>query len=84
MFAPWWRFSVDATMLAVEAQSVIAMRMTSLALGRGTSAENSRMVTEKAAEFISAATTIATGGSAHEVLRSYRKTVRANGRRLRR
>ena len=84
MFAPWWRFSVDAAMLAVEAQSVIAMRMTSLALGRGTTAENTRMVTEKTAEFMAAATTLATGGSAHKVLRSYRRTVRANGRRLRR
>ena len=84
MFAPWWRFSVDATMLAVEAQSVIGMRMTSVALGRGTTAENSRMVTEKAAAFVAATTTLATGGSAHEVLRSYRRIVRANGRRLRR
>ena len=84
MFAPWWKFSLDATMLAVEAQSVIAMRMTSLALGRRTSAENSRMVTEKATEFVAAMTTLATGGSAHKVLRSYRKSVRANARRLRR
>jgi hypothetical protein len=33
MFAPWWEFSTDAVMLAVEAQSVIAMRLTSIALG---------------------------------------------------
>jgi hypothetical protein len=84
MLAPWWRFSVDATMLAVEAQSVIAMRVTSLALGRGTNAENTRMVTEKATEFVAAITTLATGGSAHKVLRNYRKAVRANARRLRR
>jgi predicted MFS family arabinose efflux permease len=35
MFAPWWTFSTDAAMLALEAQSVIAMRLTSIALGRG-------------------------------------------------
>ena len=84
MFAPWWKFSTDAAMLAIEAQSVIAMRLTSIALGRGSPAENSRMVTEKAAAFLEAATTLATGGSAHKVVRGYRKHVRANSRRLRR
>lgn len=84
MFAPWWKLSMEATMLAVEAQSVIAMRLTSIALGRGTHVENSRMVTEKAAAFVEAATTLATGGSADQVVRRYRKHVRDNGRRLRR
>ena len=84
MFAPWWKLSADAMMLALEAQGVIAMRITSIALGRGTHAENTRMVSEKAAAFTEAAMTLATGGSAHEVVRHYRKQVRANGRRLRR
>ena len=84
MFAPWWKFSTDAAMLALEAQSVIAMRLSSIALGRGTHAENTRMVSEKAAAFVEAATTLATGGSAHKVVRGYRKHVRANGCRLRR
>jgi hypothetical protein len=84
MFAPWWKFSMDAAMLSLEAQSVIVMRLTRLALGRGTQSENSRMVTEKATAFVEAATTLATGGSAHTVVRGYRKHVRANGRRLRR
>ena len=52
MIAPWWKFSVDAAMLAVEAQGVIAMRMTTLALGRGTHAENTLLVTEKATAFL--------------------------------
>ena len=82
MFAPWWKLSADAMMLALEAQGVIAMRLTSLALGRGTHAENSRMVSEKASAFAEAAMTMATGGSAHDVVRGYRKHVRAN--RLRR
>lgn len=84
MFAPWWSFSTDAGMLALEAQAVIAMRMTDLALGRGSSAENTLMVTEKAAALVGAVTTLASGGSLHKVVRSYRKTVRANARRLRR
>ena len=84
MFAPWWKFSTDAMMLALEAQGVIAMRLTSIALGCGTHAENSRMVSEKASALAEAAMTMATGGSAHEVIRGYRKHVRANGRRLRR
>src|SRR3954452_17422858 len=84
MFAPWWKFSTDAVMLAVEAQGVIAMRLTSIALGRGTHAENARMLSEKTAAFAEAAMTLAAGGSPHEVVRGYRKHVRANGRRLRR
>ena len=42
MFAPWWKFSTDAMMLALEAQGVTAMRLTSIALGRGTHAEKQR------------------------------------------
>jgi hypothetical protein len=42
------------------------------------------MVTEKATAFFEAATTLTSGGSAQKVIRGYRKTVRANGRRLRR
>jgi hypothetical protein len=39
MFVPWWKLSTESAMLAVEAQSVIAMRLTAFALGRGTHAE---------------------------------------------
>ena len=60
---PWFRFSVDATMLAVEAHSVIAMRLTSAALGRGSYAENALMVTEKVSAFMEAAAAVAAGGS---------------------
>src|SRR4029079_17203810 len=84
MFAPWWKFSTDAVMLALEAQGVIAMRLTSIALGRGSHAEHTRMVSEKPAAFAEAAMTLAAGGSPHKVVRGYRKHVRANGRRLRR
>jgi len=84
MFGPWLRFSVDATMLAFEAQNVVAMRLTSAALGRGSHAENTLMVTEKVSAFIEAAAAVAAGGSTHHVVRGYRKHVRANARRLRR
>ncbi len=84
MLTPWFRFSLDATMLAVEAQSVIAMRLTSAARGRGSHAENTLMVTEKVSAFVEAAASLAAGGSPHKVVRGYRKHVRANARRLRR
>ena len=84
MLIPWFRFSLDATMLAVEAQRIIAMRLTSAALGRGTHAENTLMVTEKVSALIEASAAIAAGGSPHKVVRGYRKHVRANARRLRR
>ena len=71
-------------MLAVEAHGVIAMRLTNAALGRGSQAENTRMITEKAAAFVEAAAALAGGGSAQEIVRGYRKHVRANARRLRR
>jgi hypothetical protein len=71
-------------MLAVEAQSVVAMRLTSAALGRGSQAENTLMVTEKISAFVEAAAALAAGGSPHKVVRGYRKHVRANARRLRR
>lgn len=45
------------------------MRLTSIALGRGTPAENTRMASEKVGAFLEAATTLATGGSAHKVVR---------------
>jgi hypothetical protein len=84
MFGSWFRLSREATMLAVEAHGVVAMRLTNAALGRGSHAENALMVTEKAAAFVEAAVALAGGGSAHEVVRGYRKHVRANARRLRR
>ena len=82
MFEPMWRLSLDATMLTIEAQSVIAMRLTTATLGRGSHAENMTMVMEKASAFVEAAALLAAGGSAHKVIRGYRKHVRANARRL--
>src|SRR5215207_7494980 len=47
MYLPLLRFSTDATMLAIEAQSVISVRLTQFAMGLGTSAESSLMVPKK-------------------------------------
>ncbi len=84
MFGPWLTLASDATLLAVEAQTVIGLRLGQIAMGRGTPAEAQLMVTEKVLAFMEAAATVSSGGSAHKVLRGYRKKVRANSRRLRR
>ena len=83
MIPSFWKLSIDGTLLALESHTVIAMRLTSAALGRATQAENTRMVTEKLAAFAEAAAILITGGSSHKVIRSYRKHVQANMRRLR-
>jgi hypothetical protein len=83
MVVQFWKLSLDGILLALESQAVICMRVTSAVLGRGTHAENARMVTEKAAAFVEASATLAGGGSTHTDVRTYRKRVRANARRLR-
>ncbi len=84
MFAPLMKLTLDTTLLAMEAQTVIGIRLTQLAMGRGSPAETRLMVTEKMLAFVEAAVTMATGGSAHTVVSGYRKHVRANVKRLRR
>lgn len=82
MLPYWIRLSVEATMLGLEAQRVIWTRVSQIALGQGSPAENLLMITEKIAAFGEAATVIATGGTAHKVVKGYRKRVRANIKRL--
>jgi hypothetical protein len=82
MFLSWATLATDTTMLTMESQSVIWARLSQMALGRGSPAENLLMVTEKVKAFAEAAATIAAGGTAHHVVKSYRKKVRANVRRL--
>ncbi len=85
MFGPWMKLSLDATMLAVEAQTIIGLRLMMLgAGGAAAQAEAHRMIAEKTSAFVEAATTLASGGTAHTVVAGYRKHVRANARRLRR
>lgn len=83
MILPWMKLTADASLLALEAQGVIWARLSDIALGRGSPAENLLMVTEKIGAFTEAAAILAAGGSAHKVVRGYRRHVRANARRLR-
>ena len=78
-----FRFWYSATMLSLESQRVIGLRMVKLAMG-GTNAhaEASRMVTEKIAESMAVAATLMSGGSGHAVMAQVRRRVRSNSRRL--
>ena len=78
-----FKFWYGATMLSLESQRVIALRMMKLAMG-GTNAqtEASRMVTEKIVESMAVAATLMTGGSGQAVVAQVRRRVRSNSRRL--
>ena len=82
MIAPFMKLVFDMALLGLEAQTVIGIRLSQIAMGRGTAAETQLMVTEKMLAFVEAAATMATGGSAHTVVSGYRKCVGANVNRL--
>ena len=84
MIVPFMNLTLDMALLAMEAQTVIGIRLSQVAMGRSTAAETQLMVTEKMLAFVEAAVTMATGGSAHTVVSGYRKHVRANVKRLQR
>jgi hypothetical protein len=75
--------AADMTLLALESQTIIGIRLARLSLG-GPAAmvEAERMVSEKVLALGEAATTLVTGGSAHDVVRGYRRHVQANAQRL--
>ncbi|KQO59088.1 MULTISPECIES: hypothetical protein [unclassified Methylobacterium] len=83
MFGAWWKLGMDATLLAMESQQVIGLRLAKLSLG-GPAAqiEAQRMVSEKIMAAGEAAMMIATGVSTQKVVTGYRRKVRANARRL--
>ena len=83
MFGFWWKLGVDSTMLAMESQAVIGLRLAKLAAG-GSAAqvEAQRMISEKMVAAGEAAMVMATGGSTANVVAGYRRKVRANKRRL--
>ena len=83
MLGSWVRLTLDTTLLGLEAQSVISLRLAQIAMGQGTPAEAQLMMTEKVLAFMDAAMTVAAGGSAHQVVQDYRRQVQANARRLR-
>ena len=78
-----FKFWYDATMLSIEAQRVIGLRLMKLSKGgKNAHAEANRMVAEKITETITAAATLLSGGSGHAVVAQVRKRVRSNSRRL--
>ncbi len=83
-YRAWSRLMRDTTLLAMESQAVIGLRLARFALGgQDAGLEAQRMVTEKVSAAIEAAGLLAGGGSAHAVCNGYRRKVRANARRLR-
>lgn len=78
-----FKFWYGATMLSIEAQQVVALRMMKLAMG-GPQAQTevSRMVSEKVSASIAAVETLLRGGTGHAVVAQVRRRVRSNSRRL--
>jgi hypothetical protein len=78
-----WKSWFELTMLSLEAQSVIGLRLMRLA-GGGPLAqvEIEWMISEKIGAAIAATNALATGGSASAVIEIYRKAVRKNEHRL--
>jgi hypothetical protein len=78
-----YRLSVDATLLTLEAQRVVALRLAALASG-GVNAqvEAQRMVTEKMFAAMRAWAMMWSGHSPTRIVHHYRSRVRANERRL--
>jgi hypothetical protein len=83
MIRLWFACAVDMTLLALEAQRVVALRMTHMASG-GTraQAEAQRMVTEKILAAMRTWPMLWLHGSPSKALGHYRSRVRANERRL--
>lgn len=79
MFGPW----TTLAMLAFESQQVIWMRSMQFAVG-GPKAkvEAQRMVAEKVAAGMQASGQLMMGASPDQVMKGYRRKVRANVRRL--
>lgn len=79
MFNPWY----EATMLAIELNSVIYLRLMKLAQG-GTEAQHEveQMVSEKVNAVVEAMGTMMCGGTPATVLGRYREHVAANAERL--
>ncbi|HXW30752.1 MAG TPA: hypothetical protein VEK55_15430, partial [Xanthobacteraceae bacterium] len=89
--SPWAALAFDAVKLGLEAQHVIALRLTKIASGhRESSAEVRRMIAEKPPAFAKAQTQMTTAlsrgikahAAARKAMRTLTKTVRANRRRL--
>ena len=83
MDEPVLSLAEDAAMLALDAQTVIGIRLAQFSCGGPAAGiEAQRMVSEKVSAFVEAAALLATGGSVHDVVKGYRGHVQANVRRL--
>jgi hypothetical protein len=79
MFSSWY----NVAMLAVESQQVIWLRTLKLAAGGpGAQVEAERMVSEKIAAATKATVNLMSGQSPDQIVKAYRRTVKANARRL--
>jgi hypothetical protein len=83
MFTNWYRFTVAATLLGMEAQRVMGLRFLVMAAGGSSArAEAQRMVGEKIVSLTRAWGMLALGRSPTAIIRHYRSRVRSNERRL--
>ena len=79
MFKSW----LSLSMLALESQQVIRLRLMKLAAGGPkASAEANRMVSEKIAAATHSGGRLMKGASPDSIVNGYRRKVRANSRRL--
>jgi len=71
------------TMLAIDANRVIGLRVIKLMLGgRGARREAELMVSEKIDAALKASASLMAGASGNEIVRQYRRRVAANAKRL--
>ena len=83
MLRTWIGFMTQSTLLALEAQRVMALRMAAIAAGGSRAqAEIQHMILEKVVASMRAGAMLTMGEPTTSVLRHYRMRVRANERRL--
>jgi hypothetical protein len=79
----WIRFVAQSSLLALEAQHVMALRMAAIATGGSRAqAEIQRMILEKVVASMRAGAMLSMGKPTASIVRHYRSRVRANERRL--
>jgi|SwirhisoilCB3_FD_contig_71_2593040_length_648_multi_6_in_0_out_0_1 hypothetical protein len=83
MFVTWFKLATEIAEANINAQRVVALRLTKLAKG-GPAAEREarRMVVEKLAASLEAGAAIANGRSPLSIIKRYGSIVRTNRRRL--
>ncbi len=83
MIGTWIRFVTQSSLLALETQRVLALRMVTLATGGSRAhAEFQRMISEKIIASMRVGAMLTTGKTPTSIIRHVRSHVRANERRL--